>query len=191
MQLQVIKSDRSREKYLHTKVIGTINKALSRAEYADVYEAEQLSEVVTYYLHKDSASKTVTSGEIFSIIKAVLESTGHEKAADTLNDYQLNRKMGRTRVEVVDINIEHLCDAHALCSGDNLIRSWQWNKSMIVADLIEEYKIERQAARVIASMVEEKILAMKLSRVPVSLIRQLVLSDTALILQAQSQLLAV
>jgi len=191
MQLQVIKSDRSREKYLHTKVIGTINKALSRAEYADVYEAEQLSEVVTYYLHKDSASKTVTSGEIFSIIKAVLESTGHEKAADTLNNYQLNRKMGRIRVEVVDINIQQLCDAHALCSGDNLFQSCQWNKSIIVADLIEEYKIDRQAARVIASMVEEKILAMKLNRVPVSLIRQLVLSDTALILQAQSQLLAV
>ena len=189
MQLQVIKADRSREKYLHTKVIGTINKVLSRAEHADIYEAEQLSEVVTYYLHKESSSKTVTSGEIFSIIKAVLESTDHEKAADMLNEYHFNRKMGRARVEVVGIDVQQLCDAHAMCNGDDLVQSSQWNKSIIVADLIEEHKLDRQTARVIASMVEEKILAMKPGRVSVSLVRQLVLSDTALILQAQSQLL--
>jgi hypothetical protein len=188
MQLQVIKADRSREKYLHTKVVGTINKALSRAEYADLYEAEQLSEVVTYYLHKDPASKRVSAGEIFAIIKAVLASTGHEKAATVLNDYHFNRKMGRVRVEVVNIDIQQLCDAHVLCNGDNLVQSCQWNKSVIVTDLIEEHKLDRQTARVIASMVEEKILAMKLTRIPVSLVRQLVLSDTASILQAENQL---
>jgi len=186
MQLQVIKADHSREKYLHTKVVGTINKALSRVECADLYETEQLSEVVTYYLHKDPASKRVSAGEIFTIIKAVLASTGHEEAAAVLNDYHFNRKMGRARV--VGIDIQQLCDAHVLCNGDNLVQSCQWNKSVIVADLIEEHKLDRQTARVIASMVEEKILAMKLTRIPVSLVRQLVLSDTASILQAENQL---
>ena len=191
MQLQVIKTDRSRERYMHTKVIGTINKALSRADYADIYEAEQLSEVVTYHLHKDSMSKKVCSGEIFAIIKAVLDSTGNEKAAVALSDYHFNRKMGRSRVEVVGIDVRQLCDAQVLCNGDDLVQSSQWNKSIIVADLIEEHKLDRQTARVIASMVEEKILAMKLSRISSSLVRQLVLSDAASILQAQSQLQAV
>jgi transcriptional regulator NrdR family protein len=191
MQLQVIKSDRSRERYMHTKVIGTINKGLSRAEQADLYEAEQLSEVVTYHLHKDPTLRRVSSGEIFSIIKAVLDSTGHEKAAATLSDYHYNRKMWRARVEVVGLDIRHLDDAHFLYNGEHRGTSGQWNKSIIVADLIAEHKIDRQAARVIASMVEEKIFAMRLRRVGTSLIRQLVLSDAASILQAQSQLLAV
>ncbi len=191
MQLQVIKTDRSRERYMHTKVIGTINKALSGAEYADIYEAEQLSEVVTYHLHKDAMSKKICSGEILAIIKAVLDSTGHEKAAAALSDYHFSRKMGRARVEVVGVDVRQLCDAHVLCNGDDLVQSNQWNKSIIVADLIEEHKLGRQSARVIASMVEEKILAMKLSRISSSLVRQLVLSDAASILQAQSQLQAV
>lgn len=188
MQLQVVKADGSREKYLHTKVIGTINKALSGAEYADIYEAEQLAEVVTYHLHKEAESKRITSGEILENIKAVLDSTGHEKAAIALSESHFGRKMGRARVEVVGIDVKRLCDAHAICNGDDLVKSNRWNKSIIIADLIEEHKIDRQTARVIASMVEEKILAMKLGRVSSSLVRQLVLGDAASILQADGQL---
>jgi hypothetical protein len=45
--LTIIKSDGSTEKYLYTKVIGTISKALESAGCADVYLAEQLAEAVT------------------------------------------------------------------------------------------------------------------------------------------------
>jgi hypothetical protein len=43
-------------------------------------------------------------------------------------------------------------------------------------------------ARAIASMVEDKIFNMGISLVPTSLIKQLVLNETALVLQAEEQL---
>ncbi len=54
-------------------------------------------------------------------------------------------------------------------------------------DLTTKHGIDRLAARAIASMVEEKIFNMGVSLVPVSLIKQLVLSDTATVMQAHRQ----
>jgi transcriptional regulator NrdR family protein len=64
-QLKVIKADGSIEEYLYTKVMGTINNALSQIDLADVYIAEQFADVVTYFFYERQENFNITSGEIF------------------------------------------------------------------------------------------------------------------------------
>jgi hypothetical protein len=191
MRLKVIKADGSEEEYLHTKVIGTISSVFGAAEDVDLYLAEQLAEVVTYFLyHRDHAS-CVGSGEILTVIQAVLTATGYEEEAALLGEHQLQRKLRRCRVEVVPVDIRKLADAEALCAQTRTADRTPWDKSRIVGYLIEKHGLGRQSARAVASMVEEKILNMNLSLVPASLVRQLVLSDAAAVLAADKQLAAV
>ena len=186
MKMKVLKTDGSIEQYIHTKVLSTINKALSAGGGEDsIFASEQLAEVVTYYVHTEYSNRLVTSGEIFSIVKAVLVSTEYVEAATGLNRYHYMRKLGRGRLEVASIDVQHLSDAESLCGEGERSR---WDKSRIVEYLVGNYEIERQTARAIASTVEEKILSMCISRVPVSLIKQLVLSDAAAMLEAHREL---
>ena len=187
-QLKVIKTDRSIEEYLHTKVIGTISKALGEIGQADICIAEQLAEVVTYFLYHQQKRRSVTSGEIFFIIEAVLTATGYEQAAISLSEHHFERKLKRSRVEVVSVDICELVDAEVLCRTEESGDRAAWDKSRIVADLAAKYGIGRQTARTIASTVEQKVLSMGITLVPASLIKQLVLGDAAAMLRAERQL---
>ncbi len=188
VRLKVIKADGSVEEYLHTKVIGTIGNALAHDGQADIHIAEQLAEVVTYFLYHKKPARTVTSCEIFSVVKAVLTATRYEDAAIALSEYHFNRKLKRSRVEVVLIDIQKLSDAEMLYEVQEPTGRSRWDKSMIVNDLVTNYDVPRQTARTIASMVEEKIFNMGSTSVPAKLIKQLVLGDAAALLRAQRQL---
>lgn len=190
-QLKVIKADGAVEEYLHTKVMGTINNALGLVDQADIDIAEHFAEVVTFFLYHQDSRGRVTSGEILSIIKAVLAATGYEKAAAALSEHHLARKLKRSRVEVVPVNIRNLADAELLVGVDGPEGKCRWDKSRIVSHLITRHDICRQTARLIAAMVEEKVFNMGLTLVPSSLIMQLVLSDAATVLRAQQQLQAI
>ncbi len=187
-RLKVVKADGSIEQYFHTKVLGTICNALAGAGQADAAAAENLAEAVTYFLYHRDNGETVASGEIFSIIKAVLSATGYEEAALTLSDHHHHRRVKRSRVEVIHIDIEKLSDAEMLYGLEKPVLRTSWDKSKIASDLINKHEFSSQTARAIASMVEEKILNIGLSLVPASLVKQLVLGDTAALLQAQRQL---
>jgi len=188
VRLKVVKADGSVEEYLHTKVIGAISNALAYDGQADIHVAEELAEVVTYFLYHQKNPRTVTSGEIFSIIKAVLAATTYEDAAIILTEHHFNRKLRRSRIEVVSIDIQQLADAEMLCGTQQSSPRSRWDKSKIVNDLVTDYDVSRQTARTIASMVEEKIFSMGLTSVSASLIKQIVLGDTAAFLRAQRQL---
>ncbi|MFW9894034.1 MAG: hypothetical protein ACFFFO_17655 [Candidatus Thorarchaeota archaeon] len=188
MQLKVIKADGSVEQYLHTKVIGTISNALGSNGWPDTYVAEELAEVVTYYLYNRQNRRSATSSEILSIIKAVLSATSYEDAAAALSEHHFERRLKRSRIEVASIDIEELADAEKLCTTEHLDGRSRWEKSRIVKDLVDKHGVSRQTARMIASMVEEKIFNMGLTLVPASLVKQLVLSDAAAVLRAQRQL---
>lgn len=188
MRIKVIKADGSIEEYLHTKIIGTISNTLAHIDQADICAAEQLAEVVTYYLYHKQKPPVVTSGEIFSIIKAVLASTQYEEAAASLSEHHFERKLKRSRTEVVSIDICEFADAELLASSEEPGQRSRWDKSRIVTDLMANYGLSRQSARTIASMVEEKIFNMGLTVVPSSLIKQLVLGDIAVVLRAEKQL---
>ncbi len=188
MQLKVIKTDGSVEKYLHTKVIGAISNALDEVGQTDIGVAEELAETVTYFLYHGQKPNSVTSSEIFSIIKVVLTATGYEEAAIALSEHHFERRLKRSRIEVVSVDIQELVDAEALAETKQLGDTSRWDKFIIVNDLVTKYDVSRQTARTIASMVEEKIFGMGLTLVPTSLIKQLVLGDIATVLRAQRQL---
>jgi transcriptional regulator NrdR family protein len=187
-QLKVIKADGSVEEYLHTKVMGTINNALGEVELANIDIAEEFAEVVTFFLYNQYNRRTVTSGDIFSMIKAVLAGTGYEDAAVALNEHHFERKLKRSRIEVVSIDVRDLADAGLLTgAGESTGRS-RWDKTRIVEDLITGHGVCRQTARTIAAMVEEKVFNLGMTLIPSSLIKQLVLGDTVTVLRAQQQL---
>lgn len=188
VRLKVVKADGSVEEYLHTKVIGAISNALACDGQADMYIAEQLADIVTYYLYHGKDRRTVTSCEILSIVKAVLSAAEFEGAAIVLTEHHFNRRLKRSRTEVVSIDIQQLADAEMLYGVQQSPHRSRWDKSKIVDCLVTDYDIPRQTARTIASMVEEKIFSMGLTSVPVGLLKQLVLNDAAAFLQAQRQL---
>ena len=94
-QLKIVKADGSVEEYLHTKVIGTINNALGSVDKADIEIAEHFAEIVTYFLYDQQNHRSITSGEILSIIKVVLTATGYEEAAAALSERHFERKLKR------------------------------------------------------------------------------------------------
>ena len=188
MQLKVIKADGSAEEYLHTKVIGTISNALSRIGQADICIAEELAEVVTYFLYHKQKPLIVTSNEIFSIIEAILTTTGYEEAAVALSEHHFERRLKRSRIEVVSADIQQLSDAELLGKIEEFGSRSRWDKSIIIEDLVTKHNLCRQTARMIASMVEEKIFNIGITQLPASLVKQLVLGDAAAVLRAERQL---
>ncbi|MHC4757874.1 MAG: ATP cone domain-containing protein [Planctomycetota bacterium] len=187
MQLKVIKSDGSAESYFHTKVVGAISNAFARADYGNIFIAEHLAEVVTYYLYNRDDYRSISSNEIFSIILALLTDTGHEDAAVELSDYHFKRKLQRARTEVVPGELHQLRDAQEIYELDPGLRN-RWDKSIIVRDLMSKADLELQPARAVASNVEEKIFATGMTVVPTGLIKQFVFNEAAAILRAQKQL---
>jgi len=187
-QLKVLKGDGSLEEYFHTKVMGTISLALDGVNQTDICVAEHLADVVTYFLYHKHDRRDIASSDIFSIIKLVLTATGHEKAAIELSEHQHQRKLKRSRIEVVAIEIKDFSDIEELYETKELVGRSRWDKTRIVFDLVSKHDIDKQTARTIASMVEEKIFSMGISQIPMSLIKQLVWSDAALVLKAERQL---
>lgn len=188
LQLKVIKADGSLEGYFHTKVLNTINSALGCVGGSDLFVAEQLAEVVTYYLYGSEARHSVSSGEILGIIKVVLASTGNEEAAELLSEHHNSRKLKRSRIEVIHYDTADVEDARfALCRESEADRS-RWDKSIIVNDLVSRYGVERGIAHAIASIVEEKVFGLGVRQVVSSLIGQLVLSEAGAILNASGEL---
>ena len=176
--LKVLKADGSIEGYVHTKVMGTLSRALAESSEGDIGVAEQLAEAVTYYLYHKQG-RQVSSGEILSMVKAVLGDTGYGGAAVALSEHFCHRKLSRSRAEVVSSD-----------SQQDSARS-RWDKSIIVDGLVVEHGIERCTARAIASMVEEKVFRMGISLIPSGLIKQLVLNDMSIVLRAERQLAGV
>jgi transcriptional regulator NrdR family protein len=188
MQLKVVKTDGTVEEYLHTKVVGTISNALAAIGESDILIVEQLAEAVTYFLYHKQKPLVVSSNEIFSIIEAVFTVTGYEHAAVVLSEHHFERKLKRSRIEVVCVDVYELTDAEALCAAEKSVGRYRWDKSRIVNDLVTEHDVCWQTARVIASMVEEQIFSMGVTLVPASLVKQLVLRDAAVVLRAERQL---
>jgi len=181
MQIRIVKSDGSDEPYLHTKVLGSFNHALSHSEDEYLYAAEQMAEAVTFYLYQQVRQGTLSTDEIHQMILNILISTGHEYAAAALNEHRLKRKLRRKRIEVID-------DTH---HRNELTVSGYWRKARIVHDLTSEHCIDSLLARAIASSVEEKILNLGLTKIRKSLIHHLVIADMETMLDAHHQLTAV
>ncbi len=187
-QLQVIKTDGTTEEYIHTKVVGAINNALSAAGRPDMAMAEDLAEVVTFYLYRKQDQREVSSSEILSMIKAVLVSTGFEAAAVALGEHAIGRRLHRSRTEILAVDVQDFADVERLYRTRQPPERIPWDKGRIIEELTGESGLSRQTARVVAAMVEERIFNMGMTLVPQSLLRQLVLGETATVLRAQHDL---
>jgi 2-phosphoglycerate kinase len=190
-QLRVTKVDGTTEEYIHTKVIGTINNALAAAGRPDIAMAEDLAEVVTYYLYKKQDQRLVSTSEILSMIKAVLTSTGYESAALALGEHSIGRRMKRVRTEVMAVDVLEFADVEWLTRMKQPPARMPWDKGRIVHDLTAESGVPLQTARAVASAVEERVFNMGMTVVPRSLIKQIVLGEAATMLHAQQELQAI
>lgn len=170
MQIRVNKSDGSIEPYLHTKVFGSLHRAMAAEESDSLETAQMLSDAVTYFLYRRSEPRSLTTEEVHQMTLTVLEGAGYPLAAECLNAHRLNRRLQRRRIEVVDSQF------HA------------WNKGYIVLDLEKQYNIERSLARAIAGSVEETVLRMGVLRVRKGMIHHLVMTNMENLLEAHREL---
>ncbi|MEN8127464.1 MAG: hypothetical protein ABFR90_06620 [Planctomycetota bacterium] len=172
MQIRVIKSDGSTEAYLHTKVLGTLHRAMAAVQSDCLETAQMLSDAVTYFLYRHPDSKTLTTDQIHQMILTVLDGAGFEAASQQLNTHRLNRRLQRRRIEVTDSSYP------------------VWDKRCIVQDLMGQYCMERLLARTIAGSVEEKVLRMGVVRILKGTIHHLMLADMENLLDAHCALTA-
>jgi hypothetical protein len=173
MQIRVIKADGSSEPYLHTKVLGTLHRALAGTQTDGLDAAEMLAEAVTLYLYQQTHPDELTTDGIHQMVLAVLCASGFEGAAEALQAWRLSRRLQRHRIEVLD-------------------SEWPaWDKSRIAGDLVQRYRVDPLLARTIAGTVEEKVLRIGLTRIRKTLIRHLVTADMEALLEADRQLTGV
>ena len=186
--MTVVKTDGTKEPYLHTKVIGSIANALGATGQPDITAAQELAEAVTFFLYRNATNRAISTSEILSVIETVLAGTGFEEAAIALSEHHFERKLKRCRIEVARGRHSGLSDADNLYTDHSEQTRSRWNKSRIVEYLVAKHHLNRPIARTIASMVEEKVFNMGLLVVPAGLVEQLVLNDAAAVLRAQNQL---
>jgi hypothetical protein len=170
MQIQVLKADGSTESYYHTKVLGTLHRAMAAVDSDCLETAQMLSDAVTYFLYRHSESTTLTTDQIHQMILTVLDGAGFAAASEILNAHRLHRRLQRRRVEVTDSE----------CSV--------WDKRYIVRDVREQYGLKTPLARAIAGAVEEKVLRMGVTRIRKATIHHLVIDDMENLLAAHDQL---
>lgn len=185
MQLMVEKADGSHEVFLHTKVLGTIAAVLGECEAFDSYCSEELAESVSLYLRRRYGNHIVCSDDIHSMILAVLADTGHETAAQCLQDFRLRRKIRRQRVIVFSAGQNPF---NTVDSNTYTAEPQPWNKSVIIHDLIEHEGLGCALARTVAGLVEDKILRLECSQVTTELIRALVHNELIGLYRAQQAL---
>ena len=172
MQIRVTKSDGSTEAYLHTKVLGTLHRAMAAVQSDCLEQAQVLSDAVTYFLYRQPTSKSLTTDQIHQMILTVLDGAGFDSASEYLNAHRLNRRLQRRRIEITD-------------SEDPA-----WDKGHIVRDLMNQYGMEQPLARTIAGAVEEKVLRMGVTRILKGTIHHLMIADMEHLLDAHWQLTA-
>ena len=172
MQIRITKANGSTESYLHTKVLGSLHRALAAVESDCLETAQMLSDAVTYFLYRRCQGQTLTTDQIHEMILTILQGAGFVAAAESLNGYRLNRRLQRRRISVSDSD-------------------WPaWDKGLIVQHLTERYQIDRPLARAIAGSVEEKILRMGVGHIRKGLIRHLMMIDMENMLDAHHELTA-
>lgn len=172
MQIRITKADGSTEAYLHTKVLGSLHRAMAAVQSDSLEAAQMLSDSITYFLYQRFEGATLTTDQLHQMALTVLEGAGYVNAGESLSAHRLNRQLQRRRVRVVD-------------------SQWPaWDKSFIVKDLIERYQIDKTLSRAIAGSVEEKILRMGAAHIRKGLIRHLVVTDMEDLLEAHHELAA-
>ena len=189
MQLTVLKSDGSEEVYRHTKVLGTVARALSESGQYHPGVAEDLAEAVTLYLRREYGNGRVVFDEIAAMLEAALTETGYDAAALCLHDHRVNRRIKRTRTEVMrhpPLERDHVPTEPWRVVPQTAECTQAWDKSVIVRDLMRKRGVPRDLARSAAGAVEEIVLRMQCRTLSVGVIRELVRQVVDALCQAEN-----
>lgn len=157
------------------KIADAIFKAAQSVGGEDRFLAEQLADVVTFYLERKGV-KTPDIEEIQDAVEKVLIEMGHAKTAKAFilyRDWRTRtrgvlqvRKQKRSKLSSTDLSL--------MVSTPQAEDILPWDKNKIRDALIKECGISSSVAGSIASSVEEKIMRSGLKTLSTILIRELV-----------------
>ena len=170
-----------------SKIADAIFKAAESVGGEDRFLADQLAEVVEFYLGKKGVAIPEIE-EIQDAVEKVLIETGHAKTAKTFILYRDWRTRVRNTMRVSkqtkSANISST-DFALMVSNSQMADILPWDKSKISDALIKECDISPSIASTIASSVEEKIMRSELKNISTVLIRELV--DNELLVRGYSK----
>ena len=159
-----------------TKIIDAIFKAAQSVGGEDRFLAEQLADVVEFYLGKKGVDAPDIE-EIQDAVEKVLIETGHAKTAKAFILYRDWRTRVRNIIKVSKQSKQNnvsSTDFALMVSTTQTADILPWDKNKISDALIKECDISPSVASAIASSVEEKIMRSELKQISTVLIRELV-----------------
>jgi anaerobic ribonucleoside-triphosphate reductase len=172
---QVRKRDGRIVAFNKAKIADAIFKAAKSVGGEDRFLAEQLADVVTFYLERRGV-KIPDIEDIQDAVEKVLIEMGHAKTAKAFilyRDWRTRirnmlkvRKQKRSRLSSTDFSL--------MVSTPQTADILPWDKNKIRDALIKECEISPSVAGSIASSVEEKIMRGDLKNISTVLIRELV-----------------
>jgi len=170
-----------------SKIADAIFKAAQSVGGEDRFLADQLADVVTFYLEKKGINIPDIE-EIQDAVEKVLIETGHAKTAKAFilyrdwktrirNTIKVSKQTKNSGVSSTDFSL--------MVSTSQTSDILPWDKTKISEALVKECDISSSVADAIASSVEEKIMRGELKNVSTVLIRELV--DNELLVRGYSK----
>ncbi|MCK4905321.1 anaerobic ribonucleoside-triphosphate reductase [bacterium] len=170
-----------------SKIADAIFRAAESVGGEDRFLADQLAEVVEFYIGKKGVDVPEIE-EIQDAVEKALIETGHAKTAKTFILYRDWRKRVRNTMKVSkrtkSANISST-DFALMVSTSQMADILPWDKKKISDALIKECDISPSIASSIASSVEEKIMRSELKNISTILIREMV--DNELLVRGYSK----
>ena len=158
-----------------TKIADAIFKAAQSVGGEDRFLAEQIADVVAFYLEKKGV-EIPDIEEIQDAVEKALIETGHAKTAKAFILYRDWRTRVRNIIKVSKQTRPNVSstDFALMVSTSQTADILPWDKNKISDALIKECNISASVADTIASSVEEKIMRSELRNISTTLIRELV-----------------
>ncbi|MEE8179586.1 MAG: anaerobic ribonucleoside-triphosphate reductase, partial [bacterium] len=158
-----------------TKIADAIFKAARSVGGEDRHLAEQIADVVAFYLEKKGV-EIPDIEEIQDAVEKALIETGHAKTAKAFILYRDWRTRVRNIIKVRKQTRPNVSstDFALMVSTTQTADILPWDKNKISDALIKECDISPSVASSIASSVEEKIMRSELKNISTILIRELV-----------------
>ncbi|HHT9118730.1 MAG TPA: anaerobic ribonucleoside-triphosphate reductase, partial [Candidatus Hypogeohydataceae bacterium YC38] len=159
-----------------TKIADAIFKAVRAVGGDDRAMAEELAEMVTFYLEKQFDGKIPGIEDIQDQVEKILIETGHAKTAKAYILYRDKRSRLRETIKVRKKvkKGRDTTDLALLVDTDTRDETSPWNKGKIALALEKEAGLPLDEALAIASAVEKRIFDSGIHRISTTLIRELV-----------------
>ncbi|HPF41833.1 MAG TPA: ATP cone domain-containing protein [Phycisphaerae bacterium] len=171
-EVRIVKRDGSVEAFSFPKLLNCIQNGFhSSGETIDRHQSTSrgLAEAVQTYLHNVDQREhegPIASHDVARLVELVLTQTGYVAASMAIKRHADLRKRQRNWVKV----------AHKRPS-DGLIVQKRWNKTRIVAHLLDDHHLEPTTARIVSGRVEQIVFNCGLKVVTENFVKETVNSE--------------